>query len=240
MSVSAPFGQPSIGETLRSSFRDAAAAAKTNLVPAGAFVVLGTALAVTAALSGGLKAGEVPAWFPIVVTVADIAGIVTAYSAIAAAVRTIHPQYRMTFAQFIGMFGYSLLAGFFTMLAALLFIIPAYWVGVKLMLMPYTYVVTNGAPDTLKNTWNMTTGYYWKTFGMFLLLGICESGILLGAYLVAFFIGSLAPISAVVLAPLVLAALAWLLHVQALAYVRWTDALLPRANLPARGAPVPA
>jgi hypothetical protein len=240
MSISAPPGQPSIGETLRSSFRDAGAIAKTNLVPAAVLIVLGSAIAVTLALSGGIKPGGVGAWFPIAVTVADLAMIVTAYCAIAAAVRTIHAAYRMTFGQLIGMLGYSLLCGLLAMIASLFFIIPGYWVGLKLMLTPYTYVVTGGAPDALKTTWNMTTGYYWQTFGMFFLAGICIAAITFAAYSVAYFAGMLAPISTIVFAPIVLALFVWVLHVQALIYVRWTDALLPRASMPQQGVPATA
>jgi hypothetical protein len=240
MSISAPPGQPSIGETVGSSFRDGGAIAKANIVPAAVFIVLGTVACVTLALSGALKAGAVPpAWFAPLITLADLAAIVTGYYAIAGAVRTIHPEYRMTFGQFIGMFGYSLLVGLLTMIAAMFFVIPGYWVGMKLLLTPYTYVVTNGAPDALKTTWNMTTGYYWQTFGLVLLLGICAGAIASVAYFIALFIGGLAPITSIVLAPIVLGIVVWLMHVHALAYVRWTDGLLPRANIP-QAVPVPA
>jgi hypothetical protein len=239
MSTSAPPGQPSIRETLNSSFRDGASVARTNLVPAAVFVALGTIVAVTIALSGGIKPGGMSAWLPVGITLADLSFMALSYFAIAAAVRTMHPSYRMTFGQFICMFGYSLLVGLLTALAAICLIVPGYWVGVKLMLTPYTYVVTNGAADALKTTWNMTTGYYWQTVGLFLLLGIYVGVLACAAYLVAFFIGAAIPVSTIVLAPLALAVLAWLVHVQALVYVRWTNALLPRANIPG-GIPVPA
>ncbi len=243
MSISAPPGEPSIAGTLTSSFRDGAAVAKSNTAPALMLIVLGTVATYflsRAAISAPANApAALPSALDAAISVFELLLVAIAYYAMAASVRTIHQDFRMTFGRFLGVVGYSLLVGLLTILAGIAFVIPAYWVGVKLAITPYTYLLTDGAPGAVKTTWNMTTGYYWQTVGMFLLAGLCLGVI---GY-TAFFICAVAvlrlPISAIVLAPLTIAVLVWLMHVQALIYVRWTNGLLPRATL-SHGIPVPA
>lgn len=240
MSIAAPPGAPSIGEVVGSSLRDAASVAKTNLVPAVILILLGT----LAGAAGMLLPRDPQTNLPHVeffeLSINGVILVMT-YYAIAAAVRTIEPSYRMTFGRFIGVFGYSLLASIITFVAFLCFVVPAWWIGVKVMLAPYTYALTDGQRgDALKMTWNMTTGCYWQTFGMVLLSGIIAFFAMCAALLVAGFGAALAPYSAIVLAPLALAAVVWIMHFQALAYVRWVWGLLPRANVPQAAAAVPA
>jgi len=247
MSISAPPGHPSIGETLSSSFRDAYALAKVNLVPALLLIVAGSIAAYVmlppiAAIQASAAPGTQPAMptgFLVGMCVFDVLVIVLSCYALAAAVRTIHAAYRMTVGQFFGIIGYALLASLLTMLATLCFVIPGYWVFIKLVMTPYTYAVTGGAPGALSTTWNMTTGYYWQTFGMLLCTGL-SLAILLDAAVFASMacVTHFAP-SLYVFAPIVLAILVWAMHAQALVYVRWTNGLLPRANRPQMAA-VPA
>jgi hypothetical protein len=74
---------------------------------------------------------------------------------------------------------------------------------------------------------------------MFLLAGVCIGLIGYVVMLICFFGAGRAPISAIVLGPIATAVFVWLVHVQALVYVRWTNGLLPRANIP-QAAPAPA
>lgn len=249
MSISAPPGQPSITQTLSSSFRDGWSLSKNNTVPAGMLIAVGLVAACVLVVTGALKAAEsAPGGVeqlppgPLALLVAlDVLVVVVSFYAFAAAVRTIHPEYRLTAGQFFGMLGYAILVMLITMAAGIAFIVPAYWVAPKLLLTPYTYAVTEGAPGALKTTWNMTTGYYWQTVGMLLLAGLCIGVLMDAAFFACMFAAEAMPASLVVLGPLTLAALVWLMHVTALVHVRWVDGLLPRANMPqGREAPVPA
>lgn len=244
MSISAPPGQPSITQTLGSSFRDAAAVAKSNLIPAALLIVSGTICAYWLASSGtfsGPHAGDtMPAGLSGIIAVIDLLAVIVMYYAMAAAIRTIHADYRMTAAQFFGILGYSLVVTILSMIAGIFFIIPAYWVGGKLLLTPFTYAVTNGAPGALKTTWNMTTGYYWQTIGMVLLEGLCLMVIAYAVFFGCAFAAVQMPLSTIVLAPIGLAVLVWLMHVRALVFARWTNDLLPRANVPHVAAVMPA
>lgn len=231
MSISAPPGQPSITETLSRSFQDALALTKKNATVVSITLILGVIAAVGVIVSGWKPNSAV---FPVALEVwlapAYFALIVLSYYALAAAVRTINPEYRMTAGQFFGFAGYSLLIGLLTGVAGIFFVIPAYWVGVKIMLTPYTYIVTNGEPGALKRTWQMTTGYYWQTVGMMLLSSICAGIIAYVAFLICGFAMYAVPASVIVFGPLALAVLVWLIHAHALVYVRWTNDLLPREN----------
>jgi hypothetical protein len=240
MSISVPPGQPSITQTLASSFRDAFPLAKKNAVVVAIALVLAVIAATAVLVSGWRPAGTA---FPVVLE-AWIAPVyfmllVVSYYALAAGVRTINPEYRMTVGQFFGFLGYSLLVGLLTAIAGVFLIVPAYWIGVKIMLAPYAYIVENGAPGTLKRTWDMTTGYYWQTVGMMLLSGFCVAVICYAAFFICGIATYAAPVGLLVFGPLAIAIVIWLVHVQALVYVRWTNGLLPRANTP-QAVPVPA
>ncbi|HEY9179871.1 MAG TPA: hypothetical protein VIO32_04075 [Candidatus Baltobacteraceae bacterium] len=237
MSISAPPGQPSILQTLSSSFRDAGGLLKRNAIPSAILIVIGTAIAFSVNAKGNVNS-TLPAGVQALIFGMDLVLVVLSYYAIAAAVRTIHAEYRMTVGQFFGILGYSILVGLLTCIAAIFFVIPAYWVGVKLAVTPYAYAL--GARDPLKTAWHMTTGYYWQTLGMLLLAGVCIGLIACAAIVVAAFAMTAAPVLGAIVAALALLVLAWAVHVQALVYVRWTDALLPRANMPSYAVPAPA
>jgi hypothetical protein len=226
MAYSVSGGEPSVGDVLGSAFADALALSKKNMMPALILIVLGTVVGLALAMTGGGKEQMVQG--PI--AACEIVIVVMSYYAIAAAVRTLNPSYRMTAGQFFGFLGYSIVAGLLTTLASFFFVIPAFWIGPKVLLTPYTYVITNGAPGALPKTWNMTTGYYWPTLGFIILLAITV-GIIAGvASGIATAVILAAPVASIIALPLVLAVLVWLLHVQALAYVRWTASLLPRVE----------
>lgn len=199
-------------------------------------IVAGTVAAYLLASSGAFRtASPSPSLPPFVIAllvVCDVLLAVIGYYAIAAAVRTVHPDYRMTVGQFFGILGYGLLSALLTGAASICFVVPGWWIGIKVLFTPYTYAVTNGAPGALKTTWNMTTGYWWQTFGLLLLAGLCIGVLFEAAFWVAWLVVRQAPMSAVLVAPLCLALLIWLIHVQALVYVRWANGLLPRAGAP--------
>lgn len=224
MAYSVSGGEPGIDVVLGSAFADSFELSKKNLAPALVMIVLGALIGLVFALtSRGQEDMLQGALFG-----CDIAIVVVSYYAIAAAVRTLNPSYRMTVGQFFGILGYSLLAGLLTMIASFVFVIPAFWVGPKVLLTPYVYAITNGAPGALEKSWNMTTGYYWPTLGFYILLGLAVGVLAMIAFGIAGAISYAVPFTAIVAIPVAIAILVWLLHVQALAYVRWTASLLQR------------
>lgn len=217
-------GHPRIGAVIMSSIDDALALSKKNIQPAGIAIVLAALLGVLFVTTRNVTSVT----FVLGEDICIIAAVVVEFYAIAAAVRTMNPDYRMGVGQFFGILGYSLLVGFLTMVAALFLIIPAFWVGVKLQLTPYTYAVTNGESDALGKTWNMTTGYYWETIGFFIVVAIVAGIVaILGELLsLAAYYG--APLATIVAFPIAAALFVWAIHFEMLAYIRWTASLLQR------------
>lgn len=258
MSISAPPGRPSISETLTGAFRDGLPLTKTNAVPVlvliGATVVLAILLVATGTMKAISSAANLtgapgmtvttnvtmpPAGW-VLMAIAYVMIFVVSYYALAAGVRTIHPDFRMTVGRFFGSIGYTLLAMLLIMVAGIFLIIPAYWVGVKVLLMPYTYLLDGSEGGVLQKTWNMTTGYYWQTVGMLLLAGVCVGVITEAAFYLCASLAGLVPVLAVIFMPLAMAVLIWTMHVSALVYVRWTAGLLPRAHVPHGAVPATA
>lgn len=217
-------GHPRIGAVIMSSIDDALALSKKNIQPAGIAIVLAALLGVLFVTTRSVTSVT----FVLGEDICIIAAVVVEFYAIAAAVRTMNPDYRMGVGQFFGILGYSLLVGLLTMVAALFLIIPAFWVGVKLQLTPYTYAVTNGESDALAKTWNMTTGYYWETIGFFIVVAIVAGIVaILGELLsLAAYYG--APVATIVAFPVAAALFVWAIHFEMLAYIRWTASLLQR------------
>lgn len=213
---------PSIGAVIGSSLDDALNLCKKNIQPAGVCIVLAALLGVLYAVTRNANSET----FGLAADVCALAAVVVEFYALAAAVRTINPQYRMNVGQFFGIIGYSLLVGLLTLVAALFLIIPAFWVGVKLLFTPYTYAVTNGERDAMGKTWNMTTGHYWATLGFYIVAALVAGVAAVLGELLGFAAAIGAPILAIITFPLAAALFVWAIHFQMLAYVRWTTSLL--------------
>jgi len=230
MSISGPPGQPRIGATVGGALRDSSSLIRANPFVAVAFVAIGSLLAAGAyaiAARGQVPPGISPGLFAVSAVWAVIF-LTLYYSAFAEAVRSVRPDFRMTGRMLLGVIGNSFLAGILTFAAALCFVIPAYWVSIKVSLMPYTYALRNGAPEALRVSWEMTNGYYWQTLGMYLLVSIPPAAAMFVLEFASIFVRP--AWVEIVIVPLMLVALAWAAYFQSLAYVRWTDALLPRAD----------
>ncbi|HBQ58665.1 MAG TPA: hypothetical protein DD671_03325 [Balneolaceae bacterium] len=66
-----------------------------------------------------------------------------------------------------------ILAIFFS---AFLFIIPAIYIGVKLFLAPATSILEDLNPiDAITRSWSLTTGHWWFTFAVYLVMNIISS-----------------------------------------------------------------
>ena len=247
MSFSAPPGQPSVIHTVFESFGDAYALALKNAVPVIIALVAGLIASIAVAASGwrfgnGPAPTNSAAWFaPIEIPffAEELVLMIVSFYSLAAAVRTLNPDYRMTVGRFFGFIGWSIIAALVTFAAALFFVIPAYWVGPKVSLTPYTYLVTDNGSEALNRTWRMTTGYYWQTVGTFLLAALCADVVISLAFLVCALGMSAAPFSVIILGPIAIAVTIWTIHAISLIYIRWTNGLLPRASTP-QAVPVPA
>ena len=220
---------PEIGTIIGSSFSDALDLTKKNIVPVALLIGFAALIGVLFALGTFVdyrgRSSDVSPLGQAVVMIFLVLFYVVNYYSVAAAVRTVNPAYRMTVGPFFGFFGYQLLVGLLTAIASFFLFIPGIWVGVKLTPVPFIYALTGGKPDALGESWEITTGYFWHTLGFMILLGLGVGA----ATIFAEFIGALAANLAavtIIAFPAATAIIAWAVHVQSLANVRWTKALL--------------
>jgi hypothetical protein len=56
------------------------------------------------------------------------------------------------------------------------FVVLAAWLGTKLALVPSVIVLERaGIAESVRRSWRLTTGYFWRTFGLILLVGLIVS-----------------------------------------------------------------
>jgi len=228
--------EPEIGEVIGAAFSGALAITKENTVPvallAGYALLCGllcAAYAGSGKTTNDILVASQGDLFQAAVWILEILVLVVSYFAIAAAVRTVHPAFRMTVGTFFVFLAYQILSAILTLIATLLLFVPGVWIGTKVLLAPYVYALTGGEKTALADSWEMTTGFFWPTFGLWLLLGISVGALVIVAELLAFAALSL-PALAIVTFPAAALLLAWLLHVQALGYVLWADGALRRLH----------
>jgi len=153
-----------------------------------------------------------------------VAFVIGAFFALASAVRTVRPQFHMTVGRLLGTIGWSLVAGVATMAGLILLIVPGLYIGVKLSLAPYFYLLDPGT-NPVATAWARTGGAFWYTALMLFAVGAIVEAV---SYAVALAIGALAvvsPMTAIVSVPLAFGLFFALLQFQYNALVRWADAL---------------
>ena len=164
-----------------------------------------------------------------------IAVLIISFYALADSIRTVRPDFKMTFVGVLAMVGLSIVVGLAIDVGALLFIIPAFWIAVKLSQTVYVYFLRTGQ-SALGESWNITTGHFWQTLGFYFLLSLVVGFAMILPLYVAFFFSALYPLSGIVLVPFVFAIWSFIQYFNALVHVRWTEALL-RSREMAPGAP---
>lgn len=149
------------------------------------------------------------------------------YFGATAATRTINPAYGMSAGGFVNFVAVLVAVILLTVVGLAALIVPGFWLAGKLWPAPYALLL--GSERQFNNCWRATTGVYWKTLGIFLLVFVLNFAVVLlnveltrlcasypilvsPAYAVHWFV------------------LLWILFVGMLANVRWTHALLSRAD----------
>lgn len=234
----------SIGSVLAVSAREALPVMRTYRIQ------LGIALVLTAILTGTLfglapaaahNANLLPPWLTGLSAVTYLAWLVVGFYRLAAAVRTVNPAFGMTAGRFFGYLGYSILTGVLAALAMLVFVIPVFWVWPKIVFAPYAYLLYGRSEqDPIARVWNATTGRYWHTLGLFVIVAVVICGFELAIYGIGFVLASLhAPIALGIYALLAAAAFWWLIEFITIVYVHWISRLVANPHAP-KGTMVPA
>jgi hypothetical protein len=146
----------------------------------------------------------------------ELVGFVALFFIIADAVRTEQPAFRMT----IGTFFMTLVFGWgylFLVAAGVgLFVVPGIYLAGKLApCVPY-YLLGDDAP--FAHAMRDTTGRYWQTLGMILMLWLGADVALLVVFAAVALGISALPLSAVVLAPI---AFLWACYVMSVVWLSW-------------------
>lgn len=214
-----------VGAVIGSAFRDAYAVTRKHTVP---ILIMAAIATVVGALAWNAYPNDQPPHLQAVSNAADIFILIIGYYALAASVRTIEPSFRFTVLKWLGMFGWSLVAALLILLAMLAFIIPVFWVAPKLALTPYIYLLSekSGEANPLGSSWRITTGHYWPTLGLMILLSITIGLALIITLMFAFALSGIPLVGAAIAIVPTCFVYAWAYQVLYLALTRWTYLLM--------------
>jgi len=149
----------------------------------------------------------------------NLLGGIAAFFVIPAVLRTVRPDFRMTFGRVLGLIGVAIVVGVVTEVAAAFLIVPGVWVGVKWSQSYWTYLLGEGK-NPFGESWEMTTYHFWETLGFLFLVAIV-SGIVVIAAAIPVGVAVLAPILAVILLPIAFLVYVYSMHIAYLATMRW-------------------
>lgn len=160
------------------------------------------------------------------VTLARIVDIVFGYFALAAAVRLINPEFRMTIAEVIGVVVYSLGVGLISGISLLFAIVPVFYIYTKIGLAPYLRLLGDFNTNAMEMAWVITNGYFWQSLGF--LIGLTAIEMLVG-FIATFFAAGflvLSRVTAFVTFPMVCGMLLYAIFVRMTGYTFLANALL--------------
>ena len=213
---------PSVLGIICSAFRDGWPLLKRNAAGAIVLAIIGIGLDIVTTqtpLHSGINLVSLVAQ--------TILAFVFTYFGATAATRTINPAYGMSAGGFVSFVAPLVAVALLTVVGLAALIVPGFWLLGKLWPAPYALLL--GSERPFNDCWRVTTGVYWKTLGILLLVFALDFVVVLvnvgltrlcanypilvtPAYAVYWFV------------------LLWSLFVGGLANVRWTHALLSRVE----------
>jgi hypothetical protein len=214
--------QPDILGVIRGAFRDAWPLMRSRMNVYWVLAVICGALVLVALALGRFADPSVqePVRIQTAIQPADLCAVIGAFFAIPAIVRTIRPDFEMTFIRVLAVIGIGLVVGIVTEIGLFLLIVPGFWFGVKLALSTWTYLVSEDK-NPFGEAWEITTGHFWETFGFFLLLTIFVMILYAVVFLIPVCLAFFVPLTAVVLTPLAFLGYMFIYHVTGLGEMRW-------------------
>jgi len=212
----------SVFGVIGSAFRDGWPLLKRNGAAAVILAIIGLVLE-TIATQTPLRSG---------INLASLAGqtilaFTFTYFGATAATRTINPAYDVS-ARHFGRFIVLLVAVVLLTVAGLAaLVVPGFWLLGKLW--PAPYAVLLGSERPFNDCWRVTTGVYWKTLSVLLLVFALNFAVVLLSIGLTRLCANYPILTSPAFAVYWLVLL-WSLFVGSLAYVRWTHALLSRRD----------
>jgi hypothetical protein len=151
---------------------------------------------------------------------ANILGAIATFFAVPAVVRTARPEFWLTFGRILGMMGIGIAIGVVSEIGFFLLIVPGVLIFVKWSQATWTYLLSDGK-NPFGESWEITTGHFWETFGFFFLLELVLTILLIVGYFLPAAIAIFVPVLSVVLVPIAFLAYVFTSHVALLAQMRW-------------------
>jgi hypothetical protein len=137
--------------------------------------------------------------------------------------RTANPAFRLTPGKFFGMIGVAIVVGVASQVGFILLIVPGVYVAVKLSQSVWAFLLSEGK-NPWGESWAITIGSFWTTFGFAIALGFATIVPLLG-YFCAAVLAIAVPLLAFVLLPVAFLCYVYTYHVALLGQMRWMVAL---------------
>jgi hypothetical protein len=231
-----------MGEIISGSFSGAFPLLRARPIPYIVLIVLGALV--------GLGMPALAAWFATLpptpgqtggsLTPAQVAPLLALYPAlflgsiaqyfiIPAAMRTVKPEFGMTIGRLFGLLGMAVAVAIAVELGFFLFIVPGVWFAVKWSQYIWTFLM-NDREDPLDESWRITTGHFWETFGFLFLIGMIASVLVFVVMGVIAGLSALLPQGGVVFVPIGLAIYIYAVAFVTLAQLRWMLYLRTRAG----------
>lgn len=151
---------------------------------------------------------------------ANLCAAIAAFFALAAAVRTVRPEFKMTFLTVLALIGISFVVGLASELGLILLIVPGVWVAIKLSQATWAYLLASGK-NPFAESWEITTGHFWETFAFLIVLSLLVTLVMIVTYFLPAVVGYLVPFSLVILGPVAFLGYLYAYHVAILAEMRW-------------------
>jgi hypothetical protein len=214
---------PSVIGVFRSAVRDGWPLLSRNAGGAVVLGVIGMVLDITTTqtpLRSGVNLASLVAQ--------TILAFVFTYFGAAAATRTIDPAYGMSARGFVRFVALLVGVVLLTVAGLAALVVPGFWLLGKLWPAPYALLL--GAERPFSDCWRATSGAYWKTLSILVLVFVLNFAVVL----LSVGITRLCANYPILLSPAYAVywfVLLWSLFVESLAHVRWTQALLSRAQV---------
>jgi hypothetical protein len=233
--------RPSIGATVRKSFRDAGprvrAQSQTVLV-----------LAIIATMLGGLSIATPASWADTSNNIGATANalgtglfllaIVAQYFIMADATRAVRPEFKLTIVGVISVFVINFAYNVIMNFGLLLLVIPGFWLAVKYS--TWLPLFLQGEEDSFSKSWLYTTNEFWETAALNVIAWAFLCAAIFVLYAVGIGIVDVWPVAGVVTAPVITVAGYYVGYVTWLMWVYWAAELRTHAQVVAAAVPAAA
>ena len=200
----------SVTDIVGSAWRDAYALMQTRINIYYILIAVGTVLALLAAVAN-----------PNAVESGSIVSLVAGYYAVAAAIRTVRPDFRWTIEKILMLFVWGLVVWILVMIGLALLVIPGIFIAVRLCMTYYSYLMPESAENPLVDSWHLTAHHFWTTFAMVALVTVISGVVSFAVSLILGLLGHFSPFLGAILTIPELYVDFWLINFAVLANVRW-------------------